>query len=248
MNTKVDYLTFDEALDVCCDLVERGDMGHYVVTPNVDHIVKLETDAEFVEVYKHADLVLTDGKPLIWISKYYGEPIPEKISGSDLFPALCARAAERGYTMFLLGAAEGVAARAARNLMAQYPSLDIVGTYSPEYGFERDEKKIDKIISIVNAAEPDILIAGLGAPKQEKFLYRNRDRLKARLSLGLGASIDFAAGEVSRAPKWMSEHGLEWLYRITQDPKRLAKRYLVDDMQILRLALKYRPSRVSERL
>lgn len=240
MNFDIDYLTFSESIDACCELIERHDGCHYVVTPNVDHVVRLETDEELRKVYSEADLVLTDGKPLVWISKLYGDSIPEKISGSDLFPALCARAAERGYSLFLLGAAEGVAARAADNLVSQYPGLSIAGTFSPEFGFEKNPDKVDETIDVINSCSPDILVVGLGCPKQEKFIYRNRGRLKAGLALGLGASIDFAAGEVSRAPKWMSEHGLEWLYRITQDPKRLAKRYLVDDMRILPLIVKYR--------
>lgn len=239
MNTEIDNLTMSEALDTIDKLISE-DKNAYVVTPNVDHIIQLERGGEIVDVYKHADLILCDGKPLIWLSKWYGNPIKEKISGSDLFPLLCQRAAKKGYKMFFLGAAEGVAAKAAKNLMARYPGLDVVGAYSPSFGFEQDPVKTAKVIAMIKKAKPEILIVGLGAPKQEKFIYENRNKLGVPISLGLGASLDFEAGNVKRAPKWMADHGLEWFYRITQDPKRLAKRYLVDDRKILKLALKYR--------
>lgn len=242
MNTEIDNLTMTEALDAIEKLIV-ADKNAYVVTPNVDHIIQLERGGEIVDVYKHADLILCDGKPLTWISKWYGTPIREKISGSDLFPLLCERAAKKGYKMFFLGAAEGVAAKAAENLEARYPGLDVCGVYSPPYGFENNEAEMNKITKMIKDAAPQILIVGLGAPKQEKFIYHNRERLGVPVSLGLGASLDFEAGQIKRAPKWMADHGLEWLYRITQDPKRLAKRYLIDDRKIFKLAFKYKKNK-----
>lgn len=239
MNTCIDNLTMSETLNEIDKLIQKKNCS-YVVTPNVDHIVRLEKDAELQKVYKNASLILTDGKPLIWISKWYRTPIKEKISGSDLFPKVCELAANKNYTMYLLGAAEGVADTAARNLMKKYPGLNIVGTYSPPFGFEKNEQEINKIKAQIKDVHPDILIVGLGCPKQEKFMYYHCKELGVPISFGLGASIDFEAGNIKRAPKWMSEHGLEWLYRITQDPKRLVKRYLVDDMKIVGLAGKYR--------
>lgn len=239
MNTCIDNLTMSETLNEIDKLIQKKNCS-YVVTPNVDHIVRLEKDAELQKVYKNASLILTDGKPLIWISKWYRTPIKEKISGSDLFPKVCELAANKNYTMYLLGAAEGVADTAARNLMKKYPGLNIVGTYSPPFGFEKNEQEINKIKAQIKDVHPDILIVGLGCPKQEKFMYYHCKELGVPISFGLGASIDFEAGKIKRAPKWMSEHGLEWLYRITQDPKRLVKRYLVDDMKIVGLAGKYR--------
>lgn len=239
MNTEIDNLTMTEALDAIDSLIQQ-DKNAYVVTPNVDHIIRLEQGGEFAETYRNADLILTDGKPLVWTSKWYGTPIKEKVSGSDLFPLLCERAAQRGYVMFFLGAKEGVAAKAAENLTKRYPGLNVAGTYSPPYGFEKDPAEMEKIRQMVKKAHPHILIVALGCPKQELFIYRNREALGVPVSLGLGASIDFAAGIIKRAPKWMSDHGLEWLFRITQDPKRLAKRYLVDDRKILGLVWKYR--------
>lgn len=239
MNTEIDNLTMDETLDAIDSLIKEDNCS-YVVTPNVDHIIQLEKDEELKRVYENASLILTDGKPLIWISNWYKTPIKEKISGSDLFPRVCDLAAKKGYTMYLLGAAEGVADKAAKNLMDKYKGLNIVGTYSPPFGFEKDKVELKKIERQIQEVHPDILIVGLGCPKQEKYMYHHCKELDVPISFGLGASIDFEAGNIKRAPRWMSEHGLEWLYRINQDPKRLAKRYLVDDMKIIRIARKYR--------
>ncbi len=239
MNTEIDNLTMEETLDRIDELICEN-RNAYVVTPNVDHIVQLERGGELTEVYKNADLILTDGKPLIWISKWYRTPIKEKISGSDLFPLLCEMSSKKGYKMFFLGAAEGVAAKAAENLTQRYPGLQVVGTYSPPIGFEKDIDEMSKIKSMIKDTSPHILIVGLGCPKQELFILHHKDELGVPLSLGLGASLDFEAGNIKRAPKWMANHGLEWLYRITQDPNRLAKRYLVDDIKIIGLVFKYK--------
>lgn len=241
MNTEIDNLTMGETLQAVNQLIQENKSA-YVVTPNVDHIVQLETSKELQDVYNNASLILTDGKPLLWIAKWYGTPIKEKLSGSDLFPLLCDMAAKKGYKMFFLGAAEGVAAKAAKNLAKRYKGLQVVGTYSPPFGFENNEDEMDKIKKMIKKVEPHILVVGLGCPKQEKFMYHYCKELGVPISFGLGASLDFEAGNVKRAPKWMANHGLEWLFRITQDPKRMAKRYLIDDTKILRLALKYKNS------
>ena len=239
MNIEVDNLTMQEALEEIDRLIQTK-RGAYVVTPNVDHIVQLERGGEIVDVYKNADLILVDGKPLIWIAKWYGTPIKEKISGSDLFPLLCDMAAKKSYKMFFLGAAEGVAVKAAYNLKKRFAGLQVVGTYSPPFGFEKDLEEIERIKEMIREVNPEILIVGLGCPKQEMFMYHYSKELGVPVSLGLGASLDFEAGNIKRAPKWMSNHGLEWLFRIIQDPKRMAKRYLVDDLKIFELAIKYR--------
>lgn len=239
MNTCIDNLTMSETLNEIDKLIQKK-ICSYVVTPNVDHIVRLEKDEELQKVYKNASLILTDGKPLIWISKWYKTPIKEKISGSDLFSKVCELAANKNYTMYLLGAAEGVADTAAKNLMKKYPGLNVVGTYSPPFGFEKNEQEMNKIKTQIQEVHPDILIVGLGCPKQEKFMYYHCKELGVPISFGLGASIDFEAGNIKRAPKWMSNHGLEWLYRFSKEPKRLFKRYFVDDLKIIQVARKYR--------
>lgn len=242
LNTEIDNLSMQETLQEI-DRIIQEERGAYVVTPNVDHIVQLETNRELQKAYQNARLRITDGKPLIWISKLYKTPIKEKISGSDLFPLLCGLAAQKRYRMFFLGAAEGIAAKAAENLQRRYPGLQVTGTYSPPIGFENDSNEMIKIEEMVRSANPHILIVGLGCPKQEMFMYRNSEKLGVPISLGLGASFDFEAGNIRRAPKWMADHGLEWLFRITQDPRRMFKRYMVDDMKIIFLLWKYKKNK-----
>lgn len=239
LNTEIDNISMEEALDRI-DAMVQGRKPAYVVTPNLDHIVTIERDAYFREAYAHAGLILADGKPLLWIAKARKTPIREKISGSDLFPRLAELAANNGYTMFFLGAGEGIAAQAAEKLKKQYPGLHIAGCYAPPIGFEQDRSAVHEIIQRVQTVNPDILVVGLGTPKQEKFLYRYYKQMGVPVSLGLGASFDFIAGNRKRAPRWMSEHGLEWLYRTLQEPKRLAGRYIKDAACILPILIKYR--------
>ncbi len=239
LNTQIDNVTMDEAIETI-DILIQSNKCSYVVTPNLDHIVIMETDEEFSEIYKNADLIVADGKPLIWISKFLKKPIKEKISGSDLFPRMCKMAAEKGYSIFILGAAEGVADKAAINLKKKNPGLRIVGTYSPPFGFEKDSKELGKIRDIVVGEKPDILAVSLGSPKGEKFIYKYLKEYGIPLGISIGATIDFEAGNVKRAPKWMADHGLEWLFRITQDPKRLIKRYWNDAIGIIPIIRKYK--------
>ena len=238
LNTHVDNVTMEEAIQEIDRLIQ-ADKHSYVVTPNMDHIVLMEKDPLFKEIYDNADLILTDGKPLLWIAKRQGTPIKEKVSGSDLFPKMCELAAKKGYSIFILGAAEGVADKAAANLVKKYPGLKIAGTYSPPIGFEKDASEVDGIIERINNANTDILAVALGSPKGEKFIYKIHKDIIAALSISIGATIDFEAGNVKRAPKWMSNVGLEWLYRITQDPRRLIKRYWNDAISIVPIIRKY---------
>lgn len=239
LNTYVDNLTMQEAVDKV-ELLIAQDGCSYVVTPNLDHIVILEDDQEFAEVYSNADLVLADGKPLIWISKLLKNPIKEKISGSDFFPHMCEMCANKGFSIFILGAAEGVAEKAAVNLCKKYHGLKIVGTYSPPFGFEKNENELKVIESLIRKARPDVLAVSLGSPKGEKFIYKHLKEYGVSLGISIGATIDFEAGNVKRAPKWMADSGLEWLFRITQDPNRLVKRYWNDAIKIIPIIRKYR--------
>ena len=239
LNTKIDNLTMDEALRRIDFFVSEGTC-RYIVTPNLDHIVTLEKDPVFAEVYKNADLILADGKPLLWISRWLKCPIKEKLSGSDLFPRICKLAAEKEYKVFLLGAEEGVAAAAAENLRKKYTGLRIVGTYAPKYGFEGDPQELAYIKSLIRMAQPDILGVALGSPKGEKFIYAHLQEYGVPLCISIGATLDFESGKIRRAPKWVSEIGMEWLFRITQDPKRMIKRYWYDAISILPIIKKYR--------
>jgi exopolysaccharide biosynthesis WecB/TagA/CpsF family protein len=239
LNIEIDNLTMDEALkEIDTFIIEKKNA--LVVTPNVDHLVKVENDKEFRKIYNEADLILTDGMPLIWISKFKSIDIKEKISGSDLFPQVCDLASKRSYKLYLLGGKPEASEKAAEKLVEKYPGLNIVGKYSPYYGFEKDVREIEHVIKLINDAKPDILAVGLGAPKQEKFIYNYRHKLQVPVSLAIGASIDFESGLVSRSPVWMQKSGLEWFYRMCKEPKRMIRRYLFDDMKIFKLLFKYK--------
>ena len=228
-----------EALKEICRLVEKKKKS-YVVAINVDVVMKMEKDEYLKKITDEADLTLVDGKPLVWIAKLHGRPVKAKISGSDLVPKLCRVAAKRGYSLYIIGGADGIAEKAKANLEKDLPGINIVGTYAPPMGFEKDEAERSKINTMISMAHPDIVIACFGCPKQEKWIYENYQRYDGTVSVCAGATVDFLAGNVKRAPRWMSEHGFEWLYRFFQEPKRLFKRYFIDDVKILRLVWKYR--------
>lgn len=239
MNTYVDNVTENEAIAHIEQCIQTRKIGH-VITPNVDQIVRIERDPYFKEICDNAELLLVDGHPLMWIAKWYGRSIKEKICGSDLVPHLCSVASKKGYRVFLLGAAEGVAAKAAKNLEKEYPGIQIAGTYSPPFGFENDKDMLDNINTMLIESKADLLFVGLGVPKQDRFIYENMSIYQIPMSFSIGATIDFIAGKQKRAPRWMTDHGIEWIYRLICDPKRMFKRYIVDDMKIFWLAWKYR--------
>lgn len=239
LNTYVNNVSMDETIAYIEQLVQEKKRS-YVVAINVDVVMKIEEDKYLKEITDNADMVLVDGKPLIWVSNWHKKPVKEKISGSDLVPNICEVAAKKGYSIFFIGGKDGIAEQAKKNLEEKLPDINIVGTYAPPFGFEKDQKELDKINNMITEAKPDLLIVCFGCPKQEKFIYENYQKYGPTVSICAGATIDFLAGNVKRAPKWMSDHGLEWLYRFSQEPKRLFKRYFVDDVKILGLVWKYR--------
>ncbi|MGG6296555.1 WecB/TagA/CpsF family glycosyltransferase [Leptolyngbya sp. AN02str] len=223
LNVEIDNLSIHEFLEN----LKEG----FVVTPNVDHLVKLQKDSAFAEVYQAADYRVCDSKMLMYAAKFLGTPIQEKISGSDLFPAFYNfHRDNEEIRIFLLGAREGVAAEAARRINQVTGRRIIVDYYSPSFGFEKNEQECALILDKVRQSGATVLAVGVGAPKQEKFIHKYRDRLpEVKIFLAIGATIDFEAGNVSRSPQWVSEVGLEWLYRLLAEPKRLWRRYLVED-------------------
>jgi N-acetylglucosaminyldiphosphoundecaprenol N-acetyl-beta-D-mannosaminyltransferase len=236
-NVMINNVSMVEALTIIEDMIENMSAAS-IVTPNVDHIVKLQKDEEFRSAYHDAALVLADGVPLLWAARFLGTPLKEKISGSDLFPKVCGVAAEKGYRLFFCGGREGAADTAKAVLETKYPGLKVVGTYCPPFGFEADEKENSKIIQLIKDVKPDILFVGLGAPKQEKWINKYEKQYQVPVSIGIGVSFEFVAGMVKRAPLWMQKIGLEWFWRIMMEPGRLWRRYLVDDMEFFGLVLK----------
>lgn len=204
----------------------------FVVTPNVDHIVKLNNNEMFKKAYQHASLVIADGKPLVWASKLFGEAIEVTVPGSDLVPAIFDRYKQDNQPLkiFLLGAGPGVAEKAKIVIHGQWPTVKVVGIYSPDFGFENNKQESNNICQLINASAADLLVIGLGAPKQELWVNAYAASLKVKVALCVGATIDFIAGEKKRAPALMQILCLEWAYRMMLEPKRLAPRYFLDGL------------------
>lgn len=239
LNTFVNNVDMDEAIGEIERLITL-EKKSYLVAINVDVVMKIEHDPYLKKIVDQADMVFVDGKPLIWVSSIHKQPVKAKISGSDLVPRLCEVAAQKGYSIFILGGKQGIAEQARKRLEEQLDNINITGTYAPPFGFENDQEELSKISAMISQAKPDLLIACFGCPKQERFIYENIEKYDAKVSVCAGATVDFLAGNVKRAPTWVSEHGFEWLYRFFQEPKRLFRRYFVDDVKILKLVWKYR--------
>ncbi len=227
----IDVVRLDEALDRIELLVREG-RGGAVYTPNVDHVVKAERDGALRAAYEAADLSLVDGTPLVWASRLLKAPLPERVSGSDLVRPLAERAARRGWRVYLLGGAPGDAEGAARELEAM--GVTIAGVEAPrvELGPAGAEASASAAAR-VRAANAQVVYVALGAPKQEIWIHRHREELGPAVAIGVGASLAFLAGTARRAPRWMSRAGLEWAHRLSQEPGRLWRRYLVEDAAFL---------------
>ncbi len=200
---------------------------HYLVTPNVDFLVQARRDVELRRILFEAHLVLCDGTPLVWASRLLGNPLPERVAGADVVPLLIQVAAQKGYRLFLLGATPDSAQRAVTRLQSKYPTLVIAGHYSPPFNhlLEMDH---DEIKRRVREAKPDLLFVSFGCPKQEKWVAMHYRSLAVPVTAGVGATIDFLAGQVKRAPGWMQRSGTEWVFRLAQEPRRLFRRYTTD--------------------
>lgn len=235
----IDVITFAGALDAIEELVASG-RGGSVFTPNVDHIVQAEEDARFRRAYADATLSLVDGTWVLWASRLLDKPLPEKISGSDLMVPVIERAARRGHRVYLLGGGDGVAQRAAEKLAQTYPELVIAGYDSPRIALDEPAEKRAELIARVKATRPDIVFVCLGAPKQELWIHDAAPALAPAVLIGVGAAIDFVAGTVQRAPTWVSAAGIEWLYRLVREPRRLWRRYLLRDPKFLAILARSR--------
>lgn len=222
------------------DLLNRLKAGGVVFTPNVDHLIKLGKDQEFYQVYLEADYRVCDSQLIIYASHFLGDPIQEKVSGSDLFPAFYRYyAQDEDVKIFLLGGLEGVAAKARQRINAKVGRNMVIGCYSPPFGFESNPRECRRIIKMINNSGANVLAVGVGAPKQEKWIAQYRSSLtEISTFFAIGATIDFEAGELRRSPSWMSSAGLEWLYRLILEPGRLWKRYLIEDVAFFGLILR----------
>lgn len=229
LGVPIDDLDMAETLDRVEEMVYTGrstGRGHQIVTVNADFIVKAMQDPELCSLLQSADLATADGMPIVWGARLVKVPMRSRVTGADMVPALAARAAQKGFSIYFLGAAPGVAAQAASMLRERCPGLKVAGIKSPEISSLDDTPP--ELLEEIRSAKPDILLVALGNPKQEKWIGRFGQELNVPVMIGVGGTLDFIAGKMRRAPVWMQNSGLEWLYRLIQEPKRLWQRYAVD--------------------
>jgi len=238
-NVEFDNVTMEETVARILEWVRQPARPALVCTGNLDHLVSLQHDPSFRAAYQEADLVLADGMPVVWLSHLQrGTPLKERVAGSDLFWELARVSHETGTRLFFLGGSPGSAQRATDAVYRRYPQAQICGVYCPPFETFGTDEEQSHIRSLILSARPDVLLVGLGAPKQEKWIIANREAVQVPVSVGVGGSFEMAGGVIRRAPRWMQQTGLEWLYRLFQEPSRMWKRYVCRDLPFfLRLVL-----------
>ena len=229
MGMPIDGVTQEQAIGHVLGMLERG-RGGWVITPNLDQLRQYRRLPELRAMYESAELVLPDGMPLLWAGWLQGTRLPERVAGSELIYTLTAAAAGAGRSVFLLGGNPSAAERAAAKLVELNPSLKIAGTHCPPLRFEKNGGEMGRMIDALTASEPEIVFVGLGFPKQEKLIEGLRGRFPKVWFLGVGVSFSFVSGEIRRAPRWAQRLGLEWVHRMSQEPRRLFVRYVVNDL------------------
>lgn len=206
--------------------IRNGDGCHYIAVTGMHGVTEAQHDPTFKRVLGSAGLVVPDGMPLVWLARLKGHSLRRRVYGPELMDAFCAQRTAQGYRHFLYGGAPGVPEKLAAALREKHPGLNVVGMLSPPFrslSCEEDEY----LVAQINEAHPDVVWVGLSTPKQERWMFDHRDRLNAAVLVGVGAAFDFGAGLKEQAPPWMRERGLEWLFRLSREPQRLWRRYLI---------------------
>lgn len=233
----VDFVDSSAALNIVFALA-GGPVGQLVVTPNVDHFLRWQKSAPFRALYESASLSLLDGQPLVWLATLEGIRTASRVTGADLIIRAMGRAAEERVPVAIIGGAPGIAEKAALNLVAQHPSLRIILAEGPSAEEVADERYVERLAAVLRAHPTKIVALCLGSPKQEALFQRLAPLGDGGVYMGVGAAVDFLAGNVKRAPTWMQKSGSEWLFRLSQEPRRLWRRYLVDDIAVLKYFMK----------
>ena len=215
MGVPVDMVNYEEAMDRFRDFVEKDGVS-LIVTPNSEIVVNAGKNEELMDAIKQAEMVIPDGVGLVYASKILGHPLQERVTGIDFLGRALGYLAETGKTAYLFGSKPGIADKAAARMEEAYPGLKIAGTH---HGYFKEEEE-EEILREINEAAPDLLCVALGSPKQELFVLKYKDRLKAKAAIGVGGSLDVWSGDLKRAPEFYRKHGLEWLYRFIQEPSR----------------------------
>jgi exopolysaccharide biosynthesis WecB/TagA/CpsF family protein len=226
LNVPFDVVSMPQAIDRIAGMITNR-QPHYVATANVDFTAQVRHDGELRKILDNAHLVICDGTPLVWLSRLLGRALPERVAGSDLVPQLLDRAEHEGWSVYFLGGEPDSVEKAIRNVTRKHSELKIAGAYSPPFT-PLEKMDHEGICDRIRQANPDILLVSFGCPKQEKWISRNYQSLGVPVCIGVGATIDFLAGAVKRAPRWMQVAGLEWVFRLAQEPRRLLKRYATD--------------------
>ena len=239
LSTYIDSLTAKEAKERLNELV-LDKRPQYVVTPNTDIVMLMQKNPDLLEICNKADLILTDGEIVVKLSKFLGNPVKERVAMTDFVWDVCELAVDKQYKVFLFGGKESVLEIGRKRIQQKYPQLNICGSYSPPLGFEKNTVELEKSINIIKESKADILIVFLGCPKQERFIAAHKDEYQVPVSITMGGCIDFIGADIKRAPMWMQKYGLEWFFRFAQEPRRLFKRYFIDDVKIFPLVLKYK--------
>jgi len=234
LGVRVHDVTMEEALRIVAGFLAKGG-AHQICTVNPEFVMHARRDPAFFRVLEEADLNVPDGVGLLWAGRILRQPLRERVPGVELMEALAVRAAERGWRVFLLGAAEGVADRAAAVLQARYPGLIVAGTFA---GSPRPEDA-PHILERLRKARPDLLFVAYGAPQQDLWIARYQPELGIPVAMGVGGAFDFIAGVVPRAPRWMREIGLEWLYRLIRQPWRWRRMLALPRFVLAVLAARY---------
>jgi len=229
MGMPIDPVTNAQAVDHVLQSLAAG-RGGWAITPNLDQLRRYSLQPELRGMYERAELILADGMPLLWAAQVQRTPLPERVAGSELIYTLSEGAAKAGRSIYLLGGNEGTAEQASGKLCEMYPGLKAAGWRCPPVGFEKSDTEMAAIVADLVQAQPDIVYVGLGFPKQERLIERIRRHLPTSWFLGIGISFSFVCGEVSQAPRWMRKVGMEWVHRMVQEPRRLFRRYVIEDI------------------
>jgi len=232
---RIDSVDLQSAVDlIAAAVTDRSPMQ--IATVNLDFLVRAQRSAELRSVLNGSELNVADGMPLVWLSRLAGHPLPGRTAGSDLVPLALDRLAAMGARVFLFGGDRAVALEAGQRLVEAYPGLVIAGHCEPPVAaIERMPNR--SIISLIQAAKADVLLVALGNPKQELWIARHREALGVSVAIGVGCTLDLLAGKSRRAPRWMQTTGLEWLFRLAQEPRRLFPRYVMDSLWLARFAV-----------
>jgi N-acetylglucosaminyldiphosphoundecaprenol N-acetyl-beta-D-mannosaminyltransferase len=236
LGVRVDAVQIPDVIARMEEWIARREGCRFVAVTGMHGVTEAQHNAEFKTILNSAGFVVPDGMPLVWIGRRHGFKMRRRVYGPELMETFCKETAKKGYRHFFYGGAPGVAEKLAARFVSRFPSMVVTGTYSPPFrSLTRQED--GEVIQAIELAEADIVWVGLSTPKQERWMYEHRERLNVPVLVGVGAAFDFHTGRIAQAPEWMRERGFEWLFRLTMEPRRLWRRYLVYGAEFVALVL-----------